>query len=120
AQASSDFAVQSEGSLSIALKKTLSRELILEGLARELVNKIQFMRKEKGFDIVDRIKVGYDVIDTDMKKDIEDSVSQYGSYITQETLARHIGALDSETGDASEWNINGIRVKLGIAREAAK
>ncbi|HNS09748.1 MAG TPA: DUF5915 domain-containing protein, partial [Candidatus Ozemobacteraceae bacterium] len=120
AQASSDFAVQSEGSLSIALKKTLSRELILEGLARELVNKIQFMRKEKGFDIVDRIKVGYDVIDTDMKKDIEDSVSQYGSYITQETLARHIGALDNETGDASEWNINGIRVKLGIAREAAK
>lgn len=119
AQASGDFAVQSEGKLSIALKKELSRDLILEGLARELVNKIQFMRKERGFDIIDRIKVGYDVIDTDMQKDIDDSVSQFGSYITQETLAKHIGGLDQTPDGIAEWNINGIRVRLGIAKETA-
>jgi len=116
--ASSDFAVQSEGSLSIALKKSLSRELVLEGLARELVNKIQFMRKDRGFDIIDRIKVGYEVIDTDMQKDIDDSIGLFGGYITQETLARQIGALDADTNETSEWNINGIKIKLGIAREA--
>ncbi|MBI3038992.1 hypothetical protein HYY75_08085 [bacterium] len=58
--AASDFQVQSEGDLTIALNKQLTHSLILEGLSREFVNKIQFMRKEKGLDIVDRIHVYYD------------------------------------------------------------
>ncbi|NCB40743.1 MAG: isoleucine--tRNA ligase, partial [Erysipelotrichia bacterium] len=120
ALASDDYSVQSENKLSIALKKTLSRELILEGLARELVNKIQFMRKERGFDIIDRIRVGYEVIDSDRKQDLDDAVNQFGSYVTQETLAKRIGTLDTETSvETTDWNINGIMVKLGIAKEAS-
>lgn len=119
AQASGEYAVQSEGKLSIALKKSLTRELILEGLARELVNKIQFMRKERGFAIIDRIRVGYDVIDTDMQKDIDDAIEQFGSYITQETLARQIGSIAETPDETAEWNINGIRVRLGIAKETS-
>jgi len=115
ALASADYAVQTEGKLSIALNKILSRDLILEGLARELVNKIQFMRKELGFDIIDRIKVGYEVLDTDQKKEIEDTINQFGSYISQETLAKSIDT--HAISESTEWNINGIRVKLGITKE---
>lgn len=115
ALASDDYAMQTEGKLSIALNKLLSRELILEGLARELVNKIQFMRKDLGFDIIDRIRVGYEVLDADQKTDIDDTISQFGSYISQETLAKSI---DSQVcGESTEWGINGISVKLGITKE---
>jgi isoleucyl-tRNA synthetase len=97
------------------LNKVLSRDLVLEGLARELVNKIQFMRKELGFDIIDRIKVGYEVLDADQKTEIDDTINQFGSYIAQETLAKGIDA--HAGGESTEWNINGIRVKLGITKE---
>ncbi|PKL51185.1 MAG: isoleucine--tRNA ligase [Candidatus Riflebacteria bacterium HGW-Riflebacteria-2] len=115
ALASADYAVQTEGKLSIALNKILSRDLVLEGLARELVNKIQFMRKELGFDIIDRIKVAYEVLDTDQKTEIDDTINQFGGYIAQETLAKGIDA--HAGGEGTEWNINGIRVKLGITKE---
>jgi isoleucyl-tRNA synthetase len=118
AQASDDFAVQSEGKLSIALNKVISRELLLEGLARELINKIQFMRKEQGFDIVDRIKVNYDVIDAKGLDDIQDSIKAYGNYIGQETLAKSIDKNNGSETPATEWNINGIKVKLAISKEA--
>jgi isoleucyl-tRNA synthetase len=118
ALASDEFSVQSEGKLSIALNKVLSRDLLLEGLARELVNKIQFMRKEQGFDIVDRIRVNYDVADAEGKKDIKDSIDSFGAYIGQETLAREITE-DSGSQAGSEWNINGIKVKLSISKEAS-
>jgi isoleucyl-tRNA synthetase len=119
AQASDEFSVQSEGGLSIALNKVLSRDLLLEGLARELVNKIQFMRKEQGLDIVDRIRVNYDVIDREKLQDIEDSISSFGTYIGQETLAKSIEGADGSMAPASEWNINGIKVKLSISKEAS-
>jgi isoleucyl-tRNA synthetase len=119
ALASDEFSVQSEGNLSIALNRVLSRDLVLEGLSRELVNKIQFMRKEQGLDIVDRIKVGYDVIDVDKKADIDDSITNFGSYISQETLAKAISEIDDSMTAVSEWNINGIRVKLGICKETS-
>ena len=117
AQASEDFSVQSEARLSIALNKVLSRDLLLEGLARELVNKIQFMRKEQGFAIIDRIRVDYDVLDADGRKDIEDSIQAFGQYIGQETLARSINS-QTCNDPASEWSINGIKVKLSISKEA--
>ncbi len=117
ALASDEFAVQSEGRISIALVKTLTRELILEGLSRELVNKIQFIRKDQGFDIVDRIRVGYEVLDGDKKEDIDESIKIYGDAIKEDTLALKIGAIDSEMKSPTEWDINGINVKLAIAKE---
>lgn len=118
AMASDEFSVQSEAKLSIALNKILTRELLLEGLARELVNKIQFMRKEHGFDIVDRIRVNYEVIDAEGRKDIEDSIKSFGDYISQETLAKSIGG-EADCGKPTEWNINGIKVNLSISKEAS-
>ena len=118
AEASDEYAVQSEGNLSIALLKTLTPELILEGYAREMVNKIQFMRKDLGFEVVDRIRVGYEVVDADKKADFEKSVEMFGEYIKKETLTLNLGeGLDANLSEPAEWDINGVKIKLAIAKE---
>jgi isoleucyl-tRNA synthetase len=117
ALASDEYSVQSDGKLSVALVKTLSRGLLLEGFARELVNKIQFMRKEQGFDIVDRIRVAYAVCNVDEQKDIDEALENFGESIKADTLALKIERIDSDAVESSEWNINGINVKLAITKE---
>ncbi|MBP5469344.1 MAG: hypothetical protein J6Z11_08880, partial [Candidatus Riflebacteria bacterium] len=118
AEASAEFAVQSQGKLSIALLKTLTPELILEGYAREMVNKIQFMRKDLGFEVVDRIRVGYEVIDTDKKADFEKAVELFGEYVKKETLTLKLGeGIDSNLSEPAEWDINGVKIKLALAKE---
>ncbi|RCK78836.1 MAG: Isoleucyl-tRNA synthetase [Candidatus Ozemobacter sibiricus] len=118
-QASSDWIVQSEGGLTVALHKVLTRPLILEGLARELVNKIQNMRKEAGLEIADRIALGYRVEDAARQGDIAETLAVHGDYIKQETLARRLDPLtDPQAG--TEWNINGIKVRLAITKEEGK
>jgi isoleucyl-tRNA synthetase len=117
ALASDEYSVQSDGKLSVALVKTLSRGLLLEGFARELVNKIQFMRKEQGFDIVDRIRVAYAVCNADEQKDIDEALESFGESIKADTLALKIERIDSDAVESSEWNINGINVKLAITKE---
>ena len=118
AEASAEYAVQSQGKLNIALLKTLTPELILEGYAREMVNKIQFMRKDLGFEVVDRIRVGYEVIDIDKKTDFEKAVEMFGDYIKKETLTLKLGeGIDSNLSEPTEWDINGVKIKLALAKE---
>ena len=117
ATASDDYVVQTEGNLSIALTKALSRPLILEGYAREIVNKVQFMRKDKGFEVVDRIRIGYAAVNEANKADIDEAVKDYGDYIKENTLALNIGAIDEGMCEPAEWNINGIDIKMAIAKE---
>ena len=118
AEASSEYAVQSEGKLSIALLKTLTHELILEGYAREMVNKIQFMRKDLNFEVVDRIRVGYEVVDADKKADFEKTVEMFGEYVKKETLTlKLVEGIDNDLSKPSEWDINGVKIKLAIAKE---
>lgn len=119
AEASYDYSVQSDGKLSIALLKVLTHDLVLEGYAREMVNKIQFMRKDMGFEVVDRIRVGFEVVDIDEKKaDFERAVEMFGEYIKKETLTLKLGQdIDETLSQASEWDINGVKIKLAIAKE---
>lgn len=117
AEASDEYSVQTEGKTSIALLKTLTPELILEGYAREMVNKIQFMRKDLGFEVVDRIRVGFEVVDADKKADIDNAVAKFGEYICKETLSLKIGAIDDTLSKPTEWDINGVKVSLAIAKE---
>lgn len=119
AVASDEYSVQSEAKLSVALNKVLTRELMLEGLARELVNKIQYMRKSQNYDIVDRITVTYNVIDQADKKDVLECVEKFGDYIASETLCRKIEAAGEAELEYSDWNINGKSVQLNISREAS-
>jgi isoleucyl-tRNA synthetase len=77
--------VASEGGITVALDITLTDELKAEGNAREVVNRIQNMRKEAGFEVTDRIDVKIDTTEAIMH-----SIKQFETYICQEVLANHI------------------------------
>ncbi|MDD5871718.1 MAG: isoleucine--tRNA ligase [Bacteroidales bacterium] len=76
------WTVANEGSLTVALDITINDDLRNEGIARELVNRIQNIRKASGFNITDRIAV---VISPN--SEIEAAVAQYGEYISRQVLA---------------------------------
>jgi len=90
------WAVATSGNLTAALDLTLTDELIKEGLARELVNRIQNLRKDKDFDIIDKIHVK--IIGN---QDLKDSIEQNFDYICSETLAESFKVVNQIEG-ASE------------------
>jgi isoleucyl-tRNA synthetase len=94
----------------VALDTQLTPDLISEGYARELVNKIQFSRKEQGFEIMDRIRVLWQGDDY-----IRQAIRQFGQQILSETLC---DALE-ERADAeglAPYDINGKQVHLKIEK----
>ncbi|MBQ5509205.1 MAG: class I tRNA ligase family protein, partial [Muribaculaceae bacterium] len=74
--------VSNEGNLTVALDITVTDELRREGMARELVNRIQNVRKSKNFDITDKVRV---IINPDER--INDAVASFGDYIAHQVLA---------------------------------
>ena len=104
--------VSSEGQLTVALDVTLTDALVREGTARELVNRIQNLRKDSGFDIVDRISV---VISAEggAAKEIQDSLEDFKEYIAGQTLARTVSfSADATDGVPVEWNGGNIRITV--------
>ena len=81
--------VASEGSLTIALDIEVSDALRSEGVARELVNRIQNLRKDSGFDVTDKVSVEI-YADGDDHAQIEASLAAFGEYLASQTLARGI------------------------------
>jgi len=79
------WSVANEGNLTVALDVTLNEGLILEGNARELVNRIQKIRKETGLEVTDRIS-----IEVEENQKLEQTISEFGDYIKEETLADSI------------------------------
>jgi len=108
------LAVQSDGAVTVALDATITPELRDEGFAREMINKVQFMRKEAGFQVVDRIRVHYEA-GPKLKK----AVKRFSERIAQETLAVEI--LESqEAGElAKEWDMNGEWARIAVERVRA-
>lgn len=102
-----NFVFEEQGNVFVALDIKLDEELILEGYARELVNKIQFMRKENDFDIMDRIKISYFSKDKEIKR----TFAQFGDYIRAETLAVEIVSKNS-SDNMKKWDVNGKEVFL--------
>ena len=101
------FNVGMENNKFIILNTELTRELILEGLAREFVSKVQNMRKTNGYEIADRIKVFYNG-----DEDILDALETFKDYVMDETLATVYEVKDSE----EVVDINGHDVKLMIEK----
>jgi isoleucyl-tRNA synthetase len=97
--------------LFVALDTALTAELIEEGYARELVNKIQFTRKEQEFDILDRIEIEWYGDD-----EIEAVFSKFGDYISEETLAKNISRLRESDDTMKIFDINGKHVVMRIDR----
>ena len=103
--------VQDNGVM-VVLDTNLSEELIEEGFVREIISKIQTMRKEKdaGFEVTDRIKVyvtGNDRIAELLKKNEEE--------VKKEVLASEI-VMNATTANSKEWSINGETVTMGIVK----
>ncbi|MFO7892024.1 MAG: isoleucine--tRNA ligase [bacterium] len=103
--------VNNTDGLTIALDVRLTDDLIVEGYAREFVNRVQKMRKEADFNVTDRVNVYYNGSDKMQK-----SIAAKGEYIKQEVLA--IGLQETlEKGEYSkEWKINDESIKIAIER----
>ena len=86
--------VASEGKLTVALDVTVTDELRKEGLARELVNRIQNIRKDSGFEVTDRITV-----EIEKKEMLEGAVEAFGNFIAQQTLANSVVLSEQPAGE---------------------
>ncbi|MDO9576786.1 MAG: isoleucine--tRNA ligase [Candidatus Cloacimonadales bacterium] len=105
------FAFESYKALYVALDTHLTPELIQEGLARELVNKIQFTRKENGFEIMDRILVFYCADD-----EINNAFIKHAEYIKNETLTDSFNRVTECHEDGTNWDVNGKEVWLSVRK----
>lgn len=103
------FVAESDKSTTVVLSTELTPELIEEGFVRELVSKIQTMRKEAGFEVLDRIKVYYSGNDKIGKIFADNKES-----ISTDVLANDICEGTSEIN--KEWNINGEMVTLSVEK----
>lgn len=92
--------------ITLALETTLTEPLLLEGIARELVNKINTMRREKEFAVTDRITVS---LQTSPR--VQEAFKVHQAYITGETLATHVAF---EACEGQEWDINGEKTVIQI------
>jgi len=104
------FETQSDSDLTVVLDKTLTPELIEEGFVRELISKIQTMRKEAGFEVMDRISV-YAQGNEKIQKVMEDNAEE----IRHDVLADSLN-FDAADGYVKEWKINGENVTLGVKK----
>ena len=105
------WAVTSEDDLTVALDMTITDELMQEGLAREIVNRVQNLRKTGGFEVTDRIDL---LIEKNEK--IDAAVEKFGDYICTETLAT-INKVDALEGVEAEELVEGVNVKLKIQKK---
>jgi len=97
--------------LFVALDTKLTNELLNEGYARELINKIQFTRKEMNLDILDNI-----IVTLVAPKDIVQAVQIHRNYILSETLGKELILLDKPTANMQCLDINGHKIHLGIEK----
>ena len=102
--------VANEGNLTVALDITVSDELLREGIARELVNRIQNIRKSNGYEIVDKI-----VVEIESRDEINEAVKEFSNYIASQTLADSV-LLSSNLSNATELEFDEYTVKVIVKK----
>lgn len=102
--------VANDGKLTVALDITITPELKSEGIARELINKIQNLRKENGLEVTDKIS-----LEIQANEEIEKSVNENMEYICSETLTQKLTFV-SNTTDGTELDINEIKIKIVLKK----
>ncbi len=105
------WVLERESGWTVALDLSLDDELRGEGFAREVVNKIQFMRKKAGFGITDRIEVFYEATPI-----VREAIDRHETLIRRETLAARIEAGLAEGETRAEWKINGEPAVFSLRR----
>ena len=102
----------SEGALTVALDITVTDELRAEGVARELINRIQNIRKESGFEVTDRIRV--EIERTDLTAE---ALDRWAGYIAQQTLADAVTGSDAPRGTTVvESEVDEQPLRIGVTR----
>ena len=104
------YVTESDNDIAVVLDTNLTPELIEEGFVREIISKIQTMRKEAGFEVMDKIQVY--VKDN---KVIEDIMKAHAEEIQAEVLAEKL-ITDTTQGYVKSWNINSQEVTLGVEK----
>jgi isoleucyl-tRNA synthetase len=114
--AQGDFAIQSQGAFTLALNPEITQELRYEGIAREIINRVQKLRKDTGLEVSDRIRLGIFGDDADL----QGAVRACGELIKAETLA-----VELEVGSATDFHgyeadrevdLDGITAVIALAR----
>ncbi len=104
------FVSEGDNTVTVVLDTNLTPELIEEGLVREIISKIQTMRKEAGFEVMNHI-----ALYASGNERIAQILEKYGDEIKEDVLADSI--LEGQTGGyTKEWNINGETVTLGVEK----
>jgi isoleucyl-tRNA synthetase len=102
--------VANANGITVALDITLTEELVKEGIARELINRIQNLRKESGFEVTDKIKVLLQ-----RSGPLEDAVLSNQEYIKSETLTEKLLFVD-ELENGTEIEFDEIKTKIVITK----
>ena len=107
-----EFCVGAEGEVSVAVPRTVSPELAEEGLAREIVHRLQTMRKTAGFEIADYIVTYFQGDDY-----VKQVMNNYADYVKLETLSRSLIDGKPEENVATEtFKLNDHAVVLGVKK----
>ena len=101
-----------DNGITVALDTVLTEELIEEGFVREIISKIQTMRKEAGFEVMDHISVG-----VAGNQKIADIMNGNKDEICSDVLADAIADDVDANGYSKEWNINGEAVTLSVTKQ---
>ena len=104
------YVSEGDNTVTVVLDTNLTPELIEEGFVRELISKIQTMRKEAGFEVMDHI-----LVTSEGNEKIAGIFGAHGEEIKSEVLAEGI-TLGKAAGYTKEWNINGENVTLGVEK----
>ena len=104
------YVTEGDNEVTVVLDTNLTEELLEEGFVRELISKIQTMRKEARFEVMDKIAISYQAGDK-----ISQIFEKFGAQIQSEVLGEKITA-GAVTGYEKEWNINGEKVTLGVEK----
>jgi isoleucyl-tRNA synthetase len=109
------WSVASKGQLTVALDITITPDLESEGNARELINRVQNIRKESGFDLTDRIFVQ---LETDgVSESIQSSLNEHKTYICGEILADSIDWVPKLVQESTEIEVNSTLLKLAVTKK---
>ena len=106
------WTVANEGALTVALDLAITPGLRAEGLAREVVKRIQTYRKESGFEITDRI-----LVKLENQEQLAEAVSAYKEYIAAQVLADEVELCDTMPADAEVFDLEDFKVKVVIERQ---
>ena len=104
------YVTESEGETAVVLDTNLTPELIEEGFVREIISKVQTMRKEAGFEVMDRI-----VVYAAENEKIIETMKANEAEIKSEVLAEEVVYGETD-GYVKEWNINKEHVTLGVTK----